>query len=176
MTTCAAIASRKQRSKTEKSREQISSRDKIEAELSRLSVDPISRLRLEFKSLFKQEPPRAFGPDLLRRIIARRIQGNFYGHLQRDVQRQLDTAIKAAPDTASGALQLPRQIRAGAELVRDWKGKTHRVMVRQKGFAYAGKAYDSLSEIASLITGTNWNGPRFFGLRSKTEGAAANGK
>src|SRR5207253_7794580 len=52
-------------------------------------------------------------------------------------------------------------------LVRQWKGKSHRVMVLADGFAYDGNTYSNLSEIAGLITGTRWNGPRFFGLRSK---------
>jgi hypothetical protein len=51
-------------------------------------------------------------------------------------------------------------------LVRVWKDQSHRVMVLEDGFAYAGKTYASLSEIARLITGARWNGPRFFGLRS----------
>ena len=66
----------------------------------------------------------------------------------------------------------PRRIKPGSELVRTWKGKTYRVVVRPDGFAYDGKTYAGLSEIASLIAGTNWNGPRFFGLRSKSQGSA----
>jgi hypothetical protein len=50
--------------------------------------------------------------------------------------------------------------------VRTWNGKTYRVTVMADGFAHAGKTFDSLSEIAFTITGTKWNGPRFFGLRS----------
>src|SRR6202521_6124698 len=49
------------------------------------------------------------------------------------------------------------------------EGKSHRVMVLAGGFAYDGKTFGNLSEIAVLITGTRWNGPRFFGLRSKTK-------
>jgi hypothetical protein len=62
--------------------------------------------------------------------------------------------------------QLGRRIKPGSELVRTWNGKTYRVMVMADGFAHDGKTFSSLSEIASDITGTNWNGPRFFGLRS----------
>ncbi len=61
---------------------------------------------------------------------------------------------------------LPRRIKPGSELVRTWKGKSYRVMVMADGFAHDGKTFASLSEIASEITGTRWNGPRFFGLRS----------
>jgi hypothetical protein len=71
---------------------------------------------------------------------------------------------------------LPRRIKPGSELVRTWKGTTYRVMVMADGFAHAGKTFASLSEIASEITGTNWNGPRFFGLRSASDRDGANGR
>lgn len=60
---------------------------------------------------------------------------------------------------------MPTRIKSGAMLVRDWKGKTYRVMVLDDGYAYDGHTYASLTEIARDITGTHWNGPRFFGLR-----------
>jgi hypothetical protein len=69
----------------------------------------------------------------------------------------------------NGKIVLPRRIKPGSVLVREWKGKSHRVMVLAEGFAYDGETYSNLSEIAVLITGTRWNGPRFFGLRSKAE-------
>jgi Protein of unknown function (DUF2924) len=49
--------------------------------------------------------------------------------------------------------------------MREWNGQTHRVMVVEQGFAWEDTTYDSLSKIAQVITGTRWNGPRFFGLR-----------
>ena len=82
-----------------------------------------------------------------------------------DDRRLLDQLVKAAAAKPNGRLELPRRIKPGSELVRTWKGKTYRVMVMADGFAYDGKTFASLSEIASEITGTRWNGPRFFGLR-----------
>ena len=55
----------------------------------------------------------------------------------------------------------------GTVLVREWGRKSHRVMVMPDGFAWNGETFDSLSEIAFAITGTKWNGPRFFGLRDR---------
>ena len=55
----------------------------------------------------------------------------------------------------------------GTLLVREWDHKSHRVMVLADGFAWNGQSYDSLSKVAFAITGTRWNGPRFFGLRDK---------
>ena len=45
----------------------------------------------------------------------------------------------------------------------------HRVIVAKDGFEWDGGTYRSLSEVARAITGTNWNGPRFFGLRDKAD-------
>jgi hypothetical protein len=56
-------------------------------------------------------------------------------------------------------------LKAGALLVREWNGALQRVMVLEKGFAWNGKTYSSLSQIAKAMTGTSWNGHRFFGLR-----------
>ncbi len=58
-------------------------------------------------------------------------------------------------------------------LVREWKGKLERVTVLEKGFGWNGKSYASLSQIAKAITGTAWNGHRFFGLRTATSARAA---
>jgi hypothetical protein len=151
----------------------IVSNPAVEAELDRLPAMPIVQLRVRYRELFRSEPPKAFGPDLLRRSIAQRIQEKAYGCLSRSTQRLLDQMMKAYAAQPGGKIVLPRRIKPGSVLVRQWKGKSHRVMVLADGFAYDGKSFGNLSEIAVLITGTRWNGPRFFGLRSK---AAENGE
>ena len=141
----------------------------VEAELDRLAVMPIVQLRLTWAKLFRKASPKSFGPDLLRRSIAHRIQEKAYGGLSRSAQRLLDQMMKAFAAKPGGRIVLPRRIKPGSVLVREWKGKSHRVMVLADGFAYDGKTFGNLSEIAVLITGTRWNGPRFFGLRSKAQ-------
>jgi hypothetical protein len=147
----------------------------VEAELDRLPTTLIADLRKRYRELFRAEPPKAFGPDLLRRSIAHRIQEKAYGGLPASTRRLLDQLVKAAMAKPNGRLELPRRIKPGSELVRTWNRKTYRVMVMADGFAYDGKKFTSLSEIATEITGTRWNGPRFFGLRSASnrEGADA---
>ena len=147
----------------------------VEAELDRLPTTPIADLRKRYRELLRTEPPKAFGPDLLRRSIAHRIQEKAYGGLSVSARRLLDQLVKAAMANPNGRLQLPRRIKPGSELVRTWKGKRYRVVVMAAGFAYEGKTYASLSEIASAITGTRWNGPRFFGLRPTSIEVDANG-
>jgi hypothetical protein len=141
----------------------------VDAKLDRLAVMPIAQLRVRYREVFRADPPKAFGPDLLRRSIAHRIQEKAYGGLSRSTQRLLDQMMKAFAAKPAGKIVLPRRIKPGSVLVREWKGRSHRVMVLADGFAYDGKTFSNLSEIAGLITGTRWNGPRFFGLRSKTE-------
>lgn len=138
----------------------------VEAELERLPATSIVELRKRYRELFKAEPPKAFGPDLLRRSIAHRIQERAYGGLSAASRRLLDQLVKAAAAKPDARLELPRRFKPGSELVRTWNRRTYRVMVLEKGFTYNGKSFSSLSEIANLITGTKWNGPRFFGLRS----------
>jgi hypothetical protein len=123
---------------------------------------------MRYRELFRSEPPQAFGPDLLRRSIAQRIQERAYGGLSNDSSRILRQLIKAARNKPNGKLELPRRIKAGSELVRTWRGTTYRVKVTTEGFSFEGETYMNLSEIACKITGTRWNGPRFFGLRSST--------
>lgn len=137
----------------------------IEAEMERLRTMPIVELRALWRAKFKSDPPKAFGPDLLRRSITHKIQEDAYGGLDRATARLLKQLIAQYAKTP-GKIVLPRRIKPGAILVREWKGMSHRVTVTEDGFVYQNKPYQNLSEIARLITGTRWNGPRFFGLRS----------
>jgi hypothetical protein len=141
----------------------------VEDAIVRLPMMPIAELRLRYREVFRTDPPKAFGPDLLRRSIAHRTQEKAYGGLSRSAQRLLDQMVKAYAARPNGKIVLPRRIKPGSVLVREWKSKSHRVTVLADGFVYDGDTYSNLSEIAVLITGTRWNGPRFFGLRSKTE-------
>lgn len=137
------------------------------AEVKIVAKAPIAELRRRYTALFRTDPPKAFGPDLLRRSIAFRIQERAYGGLPRETQRILDRLVKQYLANPTGRLTMPRRIKPGSVLVRTWNKKTYQVMVQDQGFAFKGKTYSNLSEIAFAITGTRWNGPRFFGLRTK---------
>jgi hypothetical protein len=133
--------------------------------LTELATSSIGTLRSQWRALFSTPPPPAFGPDLLRRSIAFKLQEQVYGARSTGSQRDLDRLIAAIEKAPAGKIALPRRIKPGAVLIRDWKGKSHRVTVLENGFIFEDKTYASLSEIARTITGTRWNGPRFFGLR-----------
>ena len=138
----------------------------LEKTLERLSHARIQTLREQWRTIFGAQPPKAFGPDLLRRSIAYKIQEDTFGRLDRATARLLRQLMEQYAEN-NGRIVLPRRIRPGAVLIREWQGVRHQVTVLDDGFVYKGKPYESLSQIARLITGTRWNGPKFFGLRNK---------
>jgi hypothetical protein len=87
-----------------------------------------------------------------------------YGGLSKRTQRRLIALTKELRSNGSIVSDPRPRIRSGARLLREWRGRTHTVVVTEDGFEYAGKSYSSLSKIAQTITGAHWSGPRFFGL------------
>jgi hypothetical protein len=105
--------------------------------------------------------------------LAYRLQADELGDLAPDTIRLLKQL--ASSGTTIGAMQLTTafdrrrtELKPGTILTRGWNGQICQVMVVDGGFACNGKNYDSLSKVAFAITGTKWNGPRFFGLRDET--------
>jgi hypothetical protein len=120
-------------------------------------------LRDEWRRLYRGQPPR-FSRDLLIRSLAYRLQELAHGGLSKATQRQLAALAKEVAQTGSVTITADVRLRPGARLMREWRGKTHTVIVGQDGFELAGKVYPSLTQIAHIITGAHWSGPRFFGL------------
>lgn len=128
------------------------------------------QLRTEWRRLYRNHPPR-LSRDLLVRTVAYRMQELAYGGLSKATQRKLVALTKELQANGGIAPDPGPRARPGARLVREWRGRTHTVVVTEKGFEYAGKTYSSLSKIAQTITGAHWSGPRFFGLnRSEAVG------
>jgi hypothetical protein len=111
-------------------------------------------LQQRWREVFKTAPPVAFTPDLLARGIAHRLQERADGRLEPTLARKLQSR-------AEGRGAARPKLRTGNRLVRRWRGGTYVVDVTDDGFRYQETNYGSLSEIARLITGTRWSGPRF---------------
>jgi hypothetical protein len=88
----------------------------VEEELGRLTVMPITDLRKRYRELFRAEPPKAFGPDLLRRSIAHAVHEKAYGGLPSSTRRTLDQMVKAARTRPNGRLELPQGSSPGPSL------------------------------------------------------------
>ena len=130
----------------------------------------LADLRLEWRRLYRAEPPR-LSRDIMVRAIAHRLQEIAHGGPSKVTQRRLMTLT--AEFETSGRIAPPAgpKLKPGSRLVREWHGRTHTVCVTDDGFEFQGKSYRSLTKIARDITGAQWSGPRFFGL-TKTSGTA----
>ena len=121
-------------------------------------------------------PPPHLPRHLLFGVLAYRIQADEFGDLDAATVRLLKQIASSGGDGLRLTSDFDRQrtkLRPGTILMREWNGHSQRVMVLEEGFAWNGKTYDSLSHVAFAITGTRWNGPRFFGLRDKQPQGAA---
>ena len=138
------------------------------AALQRLSVN---ELKAKWEDLFSAAAPnnsRAF----LEVRIAGRIQELTYGGLSRDTRRALDLIADEVEGkiTRKGMADDARNPLPGTKLVREWSGTEHTVTVLADGYDLGGKKFKSLSAVAKAITGTNWNGFRFFALGTGRKG------
>jgi hypothetical protein len=122
-------------------------------------------VRIAGAAKFGGDPPR-LSRDLLVRALAYRVQERAMRGLSRASLKRL-RELAENPEGRAPPLDQAASLRPGAKLVREWHGRTHVVVVTDKGFDYAGSSYQSLTEIAKLITGAHWSGPRFFGLTTR---------
>ena len=128
------------------------------AEARHLGTMSLQELRVRWCNLYGLPCPKLRSADLLRRLLAWRLQAEAEGGLDRGTRRVLTSKARAK---SPGPMLTP-----GVRLSREWRGRVCDVDVVAKGFMYEGKPYASLSEVAREITGVRWNGPRFFGLRT----------
>lgn len=157
-------------------------------ELTQLEALGLDDLRVRYRQLHRKAAPAHLPRWLLVRIVAYRMQAMALGDLDPETIRILERAARdqaramsaenqngvpsgakrsRAGPLANGVAAVPYRLRPGTQLVREHGGELHRVIVLDNGFSWNGSVFSSLSEIARKITGTNWNGPAFFGLRSR---------
>ena len=154
-------------------RRRLSPEASIEDEIARLRDLDLRALRVQWRNAFGKPAPEHLSRYLLFRIIAYGLQADRFGDLDAETLKVLKQAagqegsIFAVSRTLAQLNQRRSAPPPGTVLVREWDRKSHQVMVMPDGFAWNGETFDSLSEIAFAITGTKWNGPRFFGLRDK---------
>jgi Protein of unknown function (DUF2924) len=141
----------------------------LESEIAHLRGLDLDGLRARWRSLTGRAAPAHVPRTLLLQVLAYRLQAAALGDLDPRTACTLDRL--AAQERSNGRAKVPIPdrigIRPGTVLVRDWEGTSERVMVLADGFAWNGTTYKSLSQVARAITGTRWNGPRFFGLRDQ---------
>lgn len=143
-----------------------------EAEIVHLLELDTDALRLRWRAVFGHAAPGHLSKSLMARVLAYRLQAEVHGDLSSGTSHFLAGVVRGkngADETANASLIIPGygQLSVGTTLVREHGGERHQVRVTENGFAWNGAVYSSLTKVAHAITRTNWNGPRFFGLRDK---------
>lgn len=128
----------------------------LHAELAGLETFDLHQLREKWRECFAA-PPTFRSTEMLRLLLAWRIQAVALGGLDKETR---DALARTGRIVAEG-----QDLGVGAKLRRSWNGKDHVVTVVERGFEWRGRTFKSLSAVATNISGTRWNGPRFFGLR-----------
>jgi len=151
----------------------MTTHEPILARLAALKAMSVNELKAEWQELFAAPAPnnsRAF----LEGRLAYRIQELNYGGPDKQTRRLLDLLADEVEGTLARKAQIadPRNPVVGTKLIREWDGVAHTVTVLKDGFDWGGQRYKSLSAVARAITGTRWNGYRFFGLRERKRGEA----
>jgi hypothetical protein len=142
----------------------------LDVEIARLRDLDLGALRARWQTVLRRQSSPHLPRHLLFRTLAYRLQADHLGDLDGESQRLLDNAVspEAAGKRSVEGTGMTAELRPGTMLAREWNGRMHRVAVLAIGFAWNGKTYPSLSKVAFAMTGTRWNGPRFFGLRDKS--------
>jgi Protein of unknown function (DUF2924) len=138
----------------------------LDAGLAGIAAMNVEQLRGLWRQKRGQEPPAAFSKDLIARALTYWLQEEVLGGLDPRIRKLLGASSHREGPPA-------RHVKIGSGIVREYQGKLHEVLVVPGGFCWQGQVFASLSTIARKITGTSWNGPRFFGLRGGEEAPAA---
>jgi hypothetical protein len=139
--------------------------DSVLAQLAALKTAPSADLKRKWRELFDREPP-PYNRRFLESRLAYRIQELTYGGLSEEVIERLEAIADELEGKRPLRSSLSNRPIAGTRLIREWNGVEHCVTVRNSDFEYQGRPYKSLSAIAKHITGTQWNGLIFFGLKN----------
>ena len=144
----------------------------VEDEIAHLRGLDLDGLRARWRSLTGRAAPAHLARALLLGALAYRVQAAALGDLDRASVRFLERLAAEDRSGERATVPIPASInlRPGSELNREWEGTVQRVRVLADGYAWNGTTYKSLSQVARAITGTRWNGPRFFGLRDQKTG------
>jgi len=129
----------------------------VTAQVQALEGLDLESLRSAWRARFG-DPPALRSPEILRLMLACRIQAEAFGGLDGWTRRELKS--RKAPPAPTHAMG------AGTKITREWQGRRIEVVTTADGFLFDGTIYPSLSAIARKVTGVRWNGPRFFGLRA----------
>lgn len=132
--------------------------------LAALECAGLEDLRQQWLQVFGKPAPATLRRGMLARAVAYRVQAQHLGDVTIGSVHKVARSPKEPAETpVDGAVRAGE----GVKLIRSWKGKLHTVEAVGGSFLYAGETYRSLSAVARKITGTQWNGLVFFGVKGR---------
>ena len=152
--------------------ERAERRASLQSNLEAVATARLPDLREIWREGLGEEPPALRSREVVRRMLAYRLQEAVHGGLSAAARRKLADIETRRTAPSKTAPRPAIRLGSGAVLIREWKGARHEVHVVSGGYLHEAQTYKSLSEVARAITGTRWNGPLFFGLRDKLNEAA----
>jgi hypothetical protein len=142
----------------------------LEVEIGRLPDLNLLELRHRWRTLFGHPAPKSLRRNFLARAVAYQMQVEAYGGLSVATKRRLREIANAVRTGDANAMLGSSRIKPGTQMIRQWQNTTHTVTALVEGFEWNGRTYKSLSAVANAITGTNWNGFAFFGIKRAPSG------
>ena len=147
----------------------LRARKSVLRQLAALEQMGLEDLKDKWIDLFGTDPP-GYKKQFLIKRLAYRIQELFYGGLSQEVRGLLTDLAEKDPAARISSMKPVKQrsknaILPGTRFVRIWRDRRYEVIARENGFEYEGRMFRSLTAVAREITGTNWNGRVFFGLK-----------
>jgi hypothetical protein len=142
-------------------------KSRLSLEIARIASLALDDLRAAWSAEFRKQPSVGLSRDWLVRTLAWRLQEKAFGGHDKVTLKLLDAHARG-----KGMDALFHKLKSGTVLVREYRGARYTVTIVEGGFLWQDQVYSNLSAIACAITGTNWNGPRFFGLRQAGRGRA----
>lgn len=117
-------------------------------------------------AVHRRPPPKGISQRLLEYSTAYQLQVKAFGGLKPAIRRKLrlNTGGGGKSSPVSNVSRKSDRLSSGTRLLREWHGRTYTVEVIEGGIRFEDKEYKSLSQVARIITGARWSGPRFFGL------------
>lgn len=140
----------------------------LQLDISQLEEADAAALRRFWAQYKGAEPPKTFTARLMRLALAWDVQTAREGGEAAKARREWNQIIRGrcgAGANKRGGITLSPSAQDGTRLLKEWGGTTHEVLVIEGGATWNGQSYSSLSAVARAMTGTNRNGPKFFGMR-----------
>lgn len=140
--------------------------ESVKRQINELNAMSLEELKDQYKALYGHEVPSFASKDFIKPKIAYRIQEIAFGGLTKHAINMINGINNGRVRVKAPHLEKVRLI-PGTNIVKRWKGDVYKVFVTDRGFSIDGMSFSSLSAVAKYITGTNWNGYRFFGIKEK---------